>query len=409
MRTSEFQAGAADRLSDFTMHTVQSAGFCTEHSAKAHGIGYEAEKSPTLRAGVVPAAMALESHPTDSRIGIADDDICQTLTSRMGTGGGNVPLLMEEVHTATPFSKTTRPHSASEAENWEDSSTANTLNTFDTGETRANELIVQAFGICAKESNSMKSDNPHSGFYKAETSRTIDTSDQSPSKNQGGMAVVAIQGSMIGRSPKNGPQGSGISENVSFTLDTADRHAVVYSTSKASYHTDAEINKTNTLMATDYKDPPTVAGDACSFYPQMKAESQCFRPEISVPLVNGTNPGFHNGIVQPDSEVRYIVRRLVPQECARLQGFPDWWCGHLESEDPDDAEIDRWTKIFETFRKAVKPSSKPKSRNAVIKWLKHPHSDSAEYKMWGNGIALPCAYFVLAGIACYGDAGKSNL
>ena len=43
----------------------------------------------------------------------------------------------------------------------------------------------------------------------------------------------------------------------------------------------------------------------------------------------------------------YIVRRLTPTECARLQGFPD-------------------------------------------DWADFPHSDSAEYKMWGNGIALPC-------------------
>jgi len=74
---------------------LESAGFCTEHSAKSRSIGYESEKSPTLRAGIVPAAITLENHPADSRIKISDDNICQTLTSRCGTGGGNVPLLME--------------------------------------------------------------------------------------------------------------------------------------------------------------------------------------------------------------------------------------------------------------------------------------------------------------------------
>lgn len=39
--------------------------------------------------------MILEHHPNDSRVRIPDDDICQTLSSRMGTGGGNVPLVME--------------------------------------------------------------------------------------------------------------------------------------------------------------------------------------------------------------------------------------------------------------------------------------------------------------------------
>ena len=46
-------------------------------------------------------------------------------------------------------------------------------------------------------------------------------------------------------------------------------------------------------------------------------------------------------------------------------------------------------------------SSKPKSRNQIIKWLKAPHSDSAEYKMWGNGVALPNVCFVLSGIVYY--------
>ena len=43
-------------------------------------------------------------------------------------------------------------------------------------------------------------------------------------------------------------------------------------------------------------------------------------------------------------------------------------------------------------------SSKPKSRNQIVKWLRNPHSDAAEYKLWGNGVALPCVCFVMAGI-----------
>ena len=37
----------------------------------------------------------LEHHPSDSRIRVIDEDICQTLSSRMGTGGGNVPMVIE--------------------------------------------------------------------------------------------------------------------------------------------------------------------------------------------------------------------------------------------------------------------------------------------------------------------------
>ena len=51
------------------------------------------------------------------------------------------------------------------------------------------------------------------------------------------------------------------------------------------------------------------------------------------------------------------IRRFTPTECARLQGMPDWWCADI------------------------------------------PHSDTAEHKMWGNGMALPNALYVMEGIA----------
>lgn len=381
---------------------LESAGFCTEHSAQSRGIGYEEETSPTLRAGTVPAAVALENHPTDSRVKISDDNKVQTLTSRMGTGGGNVPLVMtpenplepvtlkirsgcegggkgaiwQKEKSATlscnndqtvfvPFCKGARPHSKEEAPTWKNGDVANTLNTFDVGESRCNELVVQAYGICSDKSNAMLSDNPHSGFYEADTSRTLDANGGNPGCNQGGIAVVAVQGSMIGRDDKNGPQGSGIGEDVSFTLNTTDHHAVaypVYCASKSSHFTRAEKELAGTLVATDYKDPP---------------------------FVND----------KPAPEPEYIVRRLTPTECARLQGFPDWWCSGLGTENPSEEEIAYWTKVWETHRRVTGAAKKPKTRNQIVKWLKNPHADAAEYKMWGNGVALPCVVFVLCGVA----------
>lgn len=338
----------------------------------------------TLRAASNHPPLVFENHSQDTRYK-GPLDVAQTVSSTYGMGGNNQPFVLE-----TP--KTLKIRSGCEGGGkgaliQENKSATLSCNNDQT------VFVPKCYGICSKDSNSMKSDNPHSGFYEAETSRCLDANGGNPSCNQGGMAVVAVQGSMIGRAEKNGPQGSGIGEDVSFTLNTADRHAVafsqeaydkyvendtgsflrasggmygggsetlVYSTSKNSYHTEAEENLANTLVATDYKDPPTVA-----------------------------------------EEPQYIIRRLTPTECARLQGFPDWWCDDLGTENPTEDDIAYWSEVFETHRKIMGTSTKPKTEKQIIKWLKDPYSDAAEYKMWGNGVALPNVCFVLAGIVYY--------
>lgn len=334
----------------------------------------------------------------------------KTLKIRSGCEGGGKGALIQDDKSATlscnndqtvfvPFCKGTRPHSAEEAPTWKDGEVANTLNTFDIGESRCNELVVQAFGICSKESNAMKSDNPHSGFYEAQTARTLDCNCNNPSSNQGGIAVVAVQGSMIGRDDKNGPQGSGVNEDVCFSLTGADRHAVAYPTyctSKNSYFMRAEKELANTLVATDYKDPPVI-NDVRT------ASGKDVFGTISASMGSkqwlGNQEAFSGDyhIVEPD----YIVRRLTPTECARLQGFPDWWCDGLGTENPTEEEMAFWREVFETHRKIMGTSSKAKSDSQIRKWLEDPHSDSAEYRMWGNGCALPNVYFVLCGIVYY--------
>ena len=327
---------------------MSSAGFCTEHSAKAGGIGYEEETSPTLRAGTVPAAV-YENHSQDTRY-TGPLETAPTVNATYGMGGNNQPFVVE-----TP--KTLKIRSGCDGGGKGALIQDNKSATLGCNNDQT-VFVPKVYGICSKQSHSMLSDNPHSGFYEAETSRCLDANGGNPSCNQGGIAVVALQGSMIGRADKNGPQGSGVNEDISFTLDAADRHAVAYCMTAGSY-TQTLKERSPTLMARDYKDPP---------------------------VVNETEP-------------EYIVRRLTPTECARLQGFPDWWCAGLETDEPSEDEIEFWTEVFETHRSVMGTASKPKTRNQIIKWLKDPHSDAAEYKMWGNGVALPCVFFVLAGIA----------
>lgn len=101
------------------------------------------------------------------------------------------------------------------------------------------------------------------------------------------------------------------------------------------------------------------------------------------------------------TEPHYRVRRLTPGECARLQGFPDGWCSGLETESPTEEEIAFWQCVFETHRRIVSHAKKPKTKMQIVRWLQHPYSDSAEYRVWGNGVALPCVYFVMKGIVDY--------
>ena len=58
-----------------------------------------------------------------------------------------------------------------------------------------------------------------------------------------------------------------------------------------------------------------------------------------------------------------------------------------------------WKKVFREYAKALGISRKEKTDKQIRKWLQNPESDSAKYKMWGNGIALPCAILVMEGIA----------
>lgn len=95
----------------------------------------------------------------------------------------------------------------------------------------------------------------------------------------------------------------------------------------------------------------------------------------------------------------YIIRRLTPLECCRLQGFPDNWAEELGIPETTQEDIDHWREVFRTQMEAMGESKREKTDNQIRKWLKDPESDSAKYKMWGNGIALPCAMFVMEGIA----------
>lgn len=204
-----------------------------------------------------------------------------------------------------------------------------------------------------------------------------------------------IAGNIVDRSETAGANGVGATENVSYTLNTVDRHAV------AIVQPMPIQDKTGTLSpgahAGSYngqdayndmlvrcrvfdargngngKIVPTITGDhesRITDYTAIVTEPEdCLTPWDNqarrIYSENGTFPalaarekaGQNQQSILTETEVRWIVRRLTPTECERLQGYPDGW-----------TDIGEW---------------------ADTKGKKHKPADTPRYKALGNSIALP--------------------
>jgi DNA (cytosine-5)-methyltransferase 1 len=167
------------------------------------------------------------------------------------------------------------------------------------------------------------------------------------------------------------------------------------------------INKKTLVYDTrgngDGETVPTITGDhnnRITDYTALCCEAVVYDgANITSPL-NKTNPqaGDPCHTISTDSR-NYIVRRLTPTECARLQGFPDWWGEIPKKDNLTDDEYVFWLNARNTYAKINNKTTKEYSKEQMLSWYNKLHSDSSEYKMWGNGIALPNALYVMQGIA----------
>lgn len=94
---------------------------------------------------------------------------------------------------------------------------------------------------------------------------------------------------------------------------------------------------------------------------------------------------------------KYIVRRLTPLECSRLQGLPDDFANVPAYEGVSDSELAFWRGAWAEW--AEINGKKPKTDNQIRKWLQAPISESNQYQIYGNGIALPQWVWVLGRIS----------
>lgn len=109
-------------------------------------------------------------------------------------------------------------------------------------------------------------------------------------------------------------------------------------------------------------------------------------------------PGTHQQTFDAQLKPCYIVRRLTPTECARLQGFPDMWGVPDQKDDFTDEEYRFWLDVRNTHAEINGKAIKEYTKDQMLKWYNKLHTDGAEYKMWGNGIALPPALYCMQGI-----------
>lgn len=318
---------------------------------------------------------------------------------------------------------------------------------------RAGKCLT-AYSFDSLSSNSMKSKNPHSGCRAVEIAKTLDTGYPDPSKNQGGIAIVEkiilddqggqqISVCTDGKSPTlraeahgNAPyvinkktlvydtRGNGAGETVpTITGDHNNRitnytalccEAVVYDGANIT----SPLNKTNPQAGDPCHTISTgcngkgVCEDKCYTLNTIDRHAVCFPQqaynkfiqediEATLKASGGTYGGGSENLVaeQSFSPIRYIVRRLTPTEYARLQGFPDWWGEIPKKDNLTDDEYTFWLNVRNTYAKINNKTTKEYSKEQMLSWYNKLHSDSSEYKMWGNGIALPNALYVMQGIA----------
>ena len=340
-----------------TAYTMQDREGC---AGGGKGALIQTDRSASLRTVnsqyLFQPVYSVENHPNDSRVGINEDGMVQALTGRMGTGGGNVPMVMQ------CYSKQRRAQSNTDFETCKESETANTLNAFDIGDVRTTEAVVYALDRA--------------------------------SFNQGKNALYDFEVSDKGVNSPLVAKGPG---------------AVCYSVDQGGGKSSVDVREDKApTLTTTHDGAPAVC---YSFNPTASRDAGDYILEnVANPLINGTCPGHKSAVCywdggqvigtltannagggqrMPDKEnfncviqnnkVRYIVRRLTPLECERLQGYPDGW-----------TDIGEWT------------DTNGKKRQT---------SDAQRYRALGNSIALPCWKWVLKRLcACYErDATMASL
>jgi len=236
------------------------------------------------------------------------EDMAPTLSAAAGMSGNNQPI----VTVPMVFSKGTRPHSKEEGQEWHESQIANTLNVFDMGESRCSEIaVVPFFGQTA-----------YDGYEPTEQAVTLKAS-----------------GGNYGGGKRDVDTAIGVDF---YNCALAGGQTMTISSARSDSHHVPHVLIPYTLKIRSGCE----GGGKGALIQEDKSATLACNNDQTVFVPTQTENG----------EVIYLARKLTPTECASLQGFEKDWCSLV------------------------------------------PHKDAPEYKMWGNGMAFPCMLYIMEGV-----------
>jgi DNA (cytosine-5)-methyltransferase 1 len=362
----------------------QGGGESRNHDGSGNGlgIGKEGDPSPTLTAGDRHGVMCMTPWDAQSQRVYDGNGVSPTLSSRENSG------LNREAVLCAGFKDGQGAQAGGIGYSEEVSPT---LAATPSGTNRTPAVVAYSFDSLA--SNSMKSKNPHSGCREVDVAKTLDTTDPTPSKNQGGIAVVApaamafdttqITSKENGSQPGFGKPCHTLNANAHVpcvALDMTHACDVIRECGE-------QVPALQARMGTGGKQVPLTYGigngQVCEASIMAEEVSQTLNTMHDAQAVMCEDVAHAlrakaNCAYREDAETylvqNMVVRRLTPMECERLQGFPDGW-----------TDIGDWVKTDKRGREIKVKGS----------------ADSSRYKALGNSIALPFWDWMLRHMARY--------
>lgn len=419
-----------------------SAGFLYGQGIKAHGIGYEEECSPTIRSQAggnsVPCVLCQNPWDYQSKRVFDAEGMFPTLPAGNNGGQNDQAVIYDTTQITSPVNGS-NPQPGNPSHPLCANAHVPLLIEPSVCNESGHGYWMPGFGCLRAEGENRPSRPCHLVcFAQNQRDEVRSLGEQTgslaanPGMHQQSYLAYALQGNGIDRAETAGCNGCGWKPDISYTLNTIDRHAVCYQDTVGALCaadwrgpnsqyvgsdklvvnplcTDARGNGDGQTCATvtgdhenrvtDYTNIVTYGGDKAgtldaSYYKGAGAR-------------NGKEREF---IAEKHHDRKYIVRRLSTTECARLQGFPDCWAIPLRKDAMTAEEVAFWEDVRRTFAEAndkrYRPFAKPEQ---LVGWYNRLHTDSSEYKLYGNGIALPCASYVLHGIAMILDSEGSRI